>query len=155
MNELLEEDGIIVAAEVFGNTVKRLDKSFFGGAEKWISDWEVMFGSELHVMVSGSPKLDLYETDFGWGRPKKIEEISIDTTRAISLTESRDLEGGIEVGLALPKPEMDAFVTLYTEESSSEFNTNTKKTKFITYHCIFKPKKELKPKLQGHADKAN
>ncbi|KAM3686204.1 hypothetical protein ACJW31_11G180000 [Castanea mollissima] len=115
MNELLEEDGIIVAAEVFGNTVKRLDKSFFGGAEKWISDWEVMYGSQLHVMVSGSPKLDLYETDFGWGRPKKIEEISIDTTRAISLTESRDLEGGIEVGLALPKPEMDAFVTLYTE----------------------------------------
>ena len=115
MNELLEEYGIIVAAEVFGNTVKRLDKSFFGGAEKWISDWEVMFGSELHVMVSGSPKLDLYETDFGWGRPKKIEEISIDTTRAISLIESRDLEGGIEVGLALPKPEMDAFVTLYTE----------------------------------------
>ena len=41
-------------------------------------------------------------TDFGWGRPKRIEEISIDTTRAISLTESRDLEGGIEVGLALP-----------------------------------------------------
>ena len=54
-------------------------------------------------------------TDFGWGRPKRIEEISIDTTRAISLIESRDLEGGIEVGLALPKPEMDAFVTLYTE----------------------------------------
>ena len=51
----------------------------------------------------------------GGGGPKKIEEISFDTTRAISLTESRDLEGGIEVGLALPKPEMDAFVTLFTE----------------------------------------
>uniref|UniRef100_A0A2N9IJ83 Anthocyanin acyltransferase n=1 Tax=Fagus sylvatica TaxID=28930 RepID=A0A2N9IJ83_FAGSY len=115
MNELLEEDGIIVAAEVFGNTVKKLDKAFLGGAEKWISDWEVMFGSELHVMVSGSPKLDIYETDFGWGRPKKIEEISIDTMRAISLTESRDLEGGIEVGLVLPKSKMDAFVIFYNE----------------------------------------
>lgn len=27
-------------------------------------------------LVAGSPKLEFYyETDFGWGKPKKIEEI--------------------------------------------------------------------------------
>lgn len=112
-NELMGEDGVVVAAKAIGSTVKRLDKAIFEGAEKWISDWEVLFGSELHVMVSGSPKLDLYETDFGWGRAKKIEEISIDCMRAISLTESRDVEGGIEVGLALPKTKMDAFSSFF------------------------------------------
>ncbi|KAI5341706.1 PREDICTED: phenolic glucoside malonyltransferase [Prunus dulcis] len=65
-------------ARAIGNTIKKLDKEILGGAEKWISEWEVMFGSELHVMVFGSPKVDLYETDFGWGRPKKIEDIGID-----------------------------------------------------------------------------
>lgn len=114
-NELVGEDGVVVAAKAIGSTVKRLDKAIFGGAEKWISDWEVLFGSELHVMVSGSPKLDLYETDFGWGRAKKIEDISIDRMRAISLTESRDAEGGIEVGLTLPKAKMDAFATFFNE----------------------------------------
>ncbi|KAB1224729.1 Anthocyanin 5-aromatic acyltransferase [Morella rubra] len=114
-NELVGEDGVVVAAKAIGSTVKRLDKAIFGGAEKWISDWEVLFGSELHVMVSGSPKLDLYETDFGWGRAKKIEDISIDRMRAISLTESRDAEGGIEVGLTLPKAKMDAFSKFFDE----------------------------------------
>uniref|UniRef100_A0A2N9ILP5 Anthocyanin 5-aromatic acyltransferase n=1 Tax=Fagus sylvatica TaxID=28930 RepID=A0A2N9ILP5_FAGSY len=112
--ELIGEDGVIVAARAIGSTVKTLDKAIFGGADKWILDWDVLFGSELHVMVAGSPKLDLYETDFGWGRAKKIEEISIDCMRAISLTESRDVEGGIEVGLALPKTKMDAFTTFFT-----------------------------------------
>jgi hypothetical protein len=115
-NELMGEDGIIVAANVIGNTIRRLDKEIFGGAEKWISEWEVMFGSVIHVIVSGSPKLNLYETDFGWGRPKKIEDISIDKIRAISLLESRDEKGGIEVGLALPTGEMDAFKTLFIQE---------------------------------------
>jgi hypothetical protein len=115
INELLEDDGIVVAAEVIGNTVKKLDKAVLDGAENWISEWEVLIGSELHVLVSWSPKLDLYETDFGWGKPTKIEEISIDRTRAISMTESKDLKGGIEVGLALPKSKMDAFGTFFIE----------------------------------------
>jgi len=51
---------------------------------------------------------------FGFLVPK-IEEISIDRTRAISMTESKDLKGGIEVGLALPKSKMDAFGTFFIE----------------------------------------
>lgn len=114
-DELLGEDGIIVAADVIGSKVKELDKEILGGAEKWISDYEAFFGSELHVMVAGSPKLEFYETDFGWGKPKKIEEISIDKMRAISFTESRYVKGGIEVGLALPKAKMDAFTLFFNE----------------------------------------
>lgn len=115
VGELLGEDGIIVAANSLGNTIKMLDRAMFEGAEKWISDWEVLLGSDLHVMVCGSPKVDLYKTDFGWGRPKKIEEISIEKTKAISLSESRDFEGGIEVGLALPKLQMDSFSFVFNQ----------------------------------------
>ncbi|KAB2594702.1 anthocyanin 5-aromatic acyltransferase-like [Pyrus ussuriensis x Pyrus communis] len=97
------------------NYIKKLDKAILGGAEKRISEWEEMFGSELHVVVLGSPKVDLYETDFGWGRPRKIEEIGIDGVTGISLSESRDMSVGIEVGLVLPKPRMDAFTTSIIE----------------------------------------
>ncbi|KDP43457.1 hypothetical protein JCGZ_16744 [Jatropha curcas] len=111
--ELMGKDGIVVAANVIGNMIRKLDKEFLYGAENWISDWEVLFGSEVHLLISGSPKLDLYETDFGWGRPKKIEDISIDSNRAISLIESRDVKGGIEVGLALSRPQMEVFSSLF------------------------------------------
>ncbi|BFG20169.1 hypothetical protein CerSpe_064430 [Prunus speciosa] len=70
-----------------------------------------MFGSELHVMVFKSPKVDLYGTDFGWGRAKKMEDIP----KAISLTESRDILGGIEVGMVLPMPQMEAFTAFLIE----------------------------------------
>ncbi|ESR52228.1 hypothetical protein CICLE_v10033423mg, partial [Citrus x clementina] len=99
-DELLGEDGIVVAANVIGSTVKEPDGEILGGAEKWISDYELEF---------------YYETDFGWGKPKKIEEISIDKMRAISFTESRDVKGGIEVGLALTKAKMDAFTMFFSE----------------------------------------
>ncbi|KAJ4711647.1 putative Anthocyanin 5-aromatic acyltransferase [Melia azedarach] len=102
MGELLSEDGIIVAAKAIRNTIKKLDKSLLGEADKWISDWEELLGSDLNVIASGSPKLDLYSTDFGWGRPKKIEEISIVKMNAISLTEARDFEDGIENQVLLP-----------------------------------------------------
>ncbi|KAH7570677.1 hypothetical protein JRO89_XS05G0154600 [Xanthoceras sorbifolium] len=115
--ELLGEDGMVVAANAIGNTIKTLDKTLLGGAENWISDWEVFFGSDsdINLMVSGSPKVDLYKTDFGRGRPVKIEEISIDKKRGISLMESRDFVGGIEVGLTLPKIHMDAFISIFNE----------------------------------------
>ena len=113
--ELLGEDGVLVAAKAIRSTVKRLDRGMLGGAEKWISEWEELIGSDIHVMVSGSPKVDLYGRDFGWGRPKKIDDIEIESTKAISLSESRDIKGGIEIGLVLPKPEMDAFTVLFKE----------------------------------------
>lgn len=113
--ELCGEDGIIIAANAIGNKIKELDDAFLKGAENWISEWEVFYGSEPHVMVAGSPKLDFYETDFGWGRPKKIEEISIDSGNAMSFTGSRDVKGGIEVGLSLAKAKMDAFASFFTQ----------------------------------------
>jgi len=113
--ELLSEDGILVAADAIGQTIKKLDRDVLGEAGNWISDWEPIVGSDLHVNIVGSPKVDLYEVDFGWGKPKKIEENSTDVMRGISLTESREMKGGIEIGMALPKSTMDAFSCRFTQ----------------------------------------
>ncbi|KAK8966684.1 Phenolic glucoside malonyltransferase 2 [Platanthera guangdongensis] len=61
------------------------------------------------LSVAGSPKLRVYETDFGWGRPGKVEVTSIGDTGAMSLAESREEEGGVEIGLALPEEVMEEF----------------------------------------------
>ncbi|XP_034703551.1 anthocyanidin 3-O-glucoside 6''-O-acyltransferase-like [Vitis riparia] len=113
-SDLMGEEGIVAAAEAIGRKIKELDGEVLGGAERWILEWEVLTGSEVHVVVLGSPKLDLYEVDFGWGRPRKIEEVSIDEMKSgISLTESRDIKGGIEIGLVLPNDQMDVFASLF------------------------------------------
>ncbi|XP_057796559.1 coumaroyl-CoA:anthocyanidin 3-O-glucoside-6''-O-coumaroyltransferase 2-like [Salvia miltiorrhiza] len=112
--ELAGKDGVVFAAKAIGDTVKKLNGDMLGGARNWIAEWKEMRESELHVTVTGSPKLDLYELDFGWGRPEKFEEVSIGTG-AISLSESREVIGGIEVGVALPRLKMDAFSTLFNE----------------------------------------
>ncbi|KAF8706566.1 hypothetical protein HU200_030849 [Digitaria exilis] len=68
------------------------------------------------VTVAGSPKLRLYAAaDLGgaWGRPRKVEIVSVERTGALALAE--DGGGGIEVGLALPRAEMEAFRAFYLD----------------------------------------
>ncbi|KAK6120598.1 hypothetical protein DH2020_045658 [Rehmannia glutinosa] len=114
-NELLGENGIVYAAKAIEDTINKLNEDMLGGAKNWISEWELLRESELHVAVTGSPKLDLYGLDFGWGRPVKFEEVSIDTTGAISLCESGEVIGGIEIGVALPRSKMDDFSILFNK----------------------------------------
>ncbi|KAL0399898.1 UNVERIFIED_CONTAM: Malonyl-coenzyme:anthocyanin 5-O-glucoside-6'''-O-malonyltransferase [Sesamum radiatum] len=65
-------------------------------------------------MVSGSPKFDLYNADFGWGRARKMEVVYIDGGKhSMFLCKSRDFEGGLEVGLSLPKATMEAFAAIF------------------------------------------
>jgi hypothetical protein len=77
------------------------------------------YASARAVTVAGSPKLGVYAaTDLGapWGRPRKVEIVSVERTGALALAESgRDGDGGIEVGLALPRGEMEAFRAFYGE----------------------------------------
>lgn len=112
--DLVGENGVAFAAKAIGDTIKRLNGDMLGGAENWISEWKEVGESELHVRVTGSPKLGLYELDFGWGRPVKLEEVSINE-EAISLSESREVIGGIEIGIGLPQIKMDYFTALFNK----------------------------------------
>ncbi|KAL2483266.1 Anthocyanin 5-aromatic acyltransferase [Forsythia ovata] len=105
-----------------GNTIKKLDVDVLGDAKNWISKWKMLLESELHVTIIGSPKLKFYNLDFGWGKPKKVE-VSIDElqAQAISLCESRNVVGGIEIGLTLPKSKMDHFSALFNKGLNNLF----------------------------------
>ncbi|KAL0346458.1 UNVERIFIED_CONTAM: Malonyl-coenzyme:anthocyanin 5-O-glucoside-6'''-O-malonyltransferase [Sesamum calycinum] len=116
--QLLGEEGFVIAAEAIAEQIKnRLNnkEQVLKGAENWLSEVKKMFGVRA-MGVSGSPKFDLSSADFGWGRARKLEVVSIDGEKhSMSLCKSRDSEGGLEVGMSLPKPRMEAFAAIFED----------------------------------------
>lgn len=60
--------------------------------------------------VRGSPKFNVYEIDFGFGKPVKVE--TMHSSSVMSLAESRDKEDGLEVGLVFKIEEYEYFCSL-------------------------------------------
>ncbi|KAM5581196.1 phenolic glucoside malonyltransferase 2-like [Rosa sericea] len=114
---LLGEDGWIVAVNAISESIKALDGSggLFNGAETWVSKMCSAKGTERFFSVAGSSRFEIYDTNFGWGRPKKTQVVSIDMTGAISLSDSRNGGGGVEVGLVLKESNMEVFASLFAK----------------------------------------
>ncbi|KAK4484870.1 hypothetical protein RD792_007470 [Penstemon davidsonii] len=110
-------DGFMVAVECVGDAVKKTvynPNGILDGAEEWPEEFGKLIGKRLFG-VAGSPRFDLYDADYGWGRPKKFESASIDGDSSMSLCKSRYFEGGLEIGLSRPKKKLDAFAAIFTE----------------------------------------
>ncbi|KAJ7948857.1 Anthocyanin 5-aromatic acyltransferase [Quillaja saponaria] len=108
--QILGENGIVEAAKAIGEKVVESKTSALTWIGKRGSDGMKMEYSNK-IPMAGSPKLGGYETDFGWGRPKKLEAVHIDEADSVSLAESRDMEGGVEVGVVLGRAAMNEFNT--------------------------------------------
>ncbi|WOL07416.1 phenolic glucoside malonyltransferase 2-like [Canna indica] len=103
-----EEDGFAAAAAAMGMAIEEFKADPLKGAEEWMEKCGEI--ALKHPMsVAGAPKFRVYDMDFGWGKPIKVEITSIRKSGAVSLAESREGEGGVEVGVILPKREMEEF----------------------------------------------
>lgn len=90
------------------------DKRILESVEKWSSEIRGAL-QKSYFSVAGSSRLDLYGADFGWGKVRKQEILSIDGEEyAMSLCQSRDSVGGFEVCLSLPNHVMDAFAAFFS-----------------------------------------
>ncbi|BFG26530.1 hypothetical protein CerSpe_128030 [Prunus speciosa] len=115
---LLGDDGLTVAVNEISEAIKSVDSDgILNGAETWVPKlYSVVRSEERFMGVAGSPRFGIYDTDFGWGRPSKVEVVSIEETGAMSLAESRDgIAGDVEVGLVLEKHHMQAFASLFAK----------------------------------------
>ncbi|OIW06537.1 hypothetical protein TanjilG_29958 [Lupinus angustifolius] len=117
-NKLVENDGFIIALEGIIDALNKLEDGVLNEGEKWMSKIQSAIGNRL-FSTAGSPRFEVYGIDFGWGRPKKVDVTSIDKTGAFSLSESKNNDGGVEVGLALNKVEMEAFLALFHQQLES------------------------------------
>ncbi|KAG9451152.1 hypothetical protein H6P81_011117 [Aristolochia fimbriata] len=119
--ELTGENGLAAASEAIQRAIRRLEKGLLlNEALSTRRRWrEVKKNSEPGappLCIDGSPRLRLYDTDFGWGRPRKVESISIESFEAVSMTECRDEEGGVEIGIVGPEDEMLRFGSYFEED---------------------------------------
>lgn len=114
--DLAGKQGFTTAVQLIGEAIQKRMKDeewvLNGG---WFKEIENVDMSRM-FSISGSPKLDLYAADFGWGRATKLEFISIDNDEGISmsLSKSKDFDGDLEIGLCLSKTQMNAFAAIFT-----------------------------------------
>ncbi|GMJ14728.1 hypothetical protein like AT3G29635 [Hibiscus trionum] len=120
--DFLDENGFVFGVQKVSDQVKQLqDNGVLEGIETKLSlllnPGGGLESESLQVMsVAGSPGFGVYGSDFGWGKPVKVVIVSIDKHEAVSLAESRDGSRGVEIGLALKKPEVEKFSSLFLAE---------------------------------------
>ncbi|KAK4784581.1 hypothetical protein SAY86_018949 [Trapa natans] len=116
-DDLVGRQGILLAARAIGAKVKELGEE--GGPlralERLYEEVDEMAGTAHTLSIAGTPRQRLYDTDFGWGRPWKSVLASTDTNGSISLGESKEGDGGLELGLASTKSTLDAFSTMFDQ----------------------------------------
>ncbi|CAN1231967.1 Coumaroyl-CoA:anthocyanidin 3-O-glucoside-6''-O-coumaroyltransferase 1 [Linum perenne] len=113
--DLAGDGGFVIAAEEIAAKISaKIAAMEREGPLKDATNW---FKGSRSERVKKSPKLQVYETDFGWGRPRKSEPVHIDFSGAVYFSDPRDVErGGIEFGLALKKEEMDVFIAGFEQQ---------------------------------------
>ncbi|XP_059301405.1 phenolic glucoside malonyltransferase 1-like [Lycium ferocissimum] len=112
---LVGKEGFTMSVELIREVIRKNMKD-----EEWIlnGNWMKQYSTvdvNRCLSVAGSPKFDLYAADFGWGRPAKLEFVSIDSGSGISmsLSKSKDFDGDLEVGLSLSEARMNVFAAIF------------------------------------------
>ncbi|GMY24822.1 phenolic glucoside malonyltransferase 1-like [Fagus crenata] len=117
-NDLLGGKGVAMAAKAISDAIRSLDDGVLSDAENRLSLFISLMNDKMAdraIGIAGSPRFELYNIDFGWGKPMKVEMISIDRIGAILVSDTRDGAGGIKVGLVLKKHEMKVFASIYAK----------------------------------------
>ncbi|KAF9588953.1 hypothetical protein IFM89_017632 [Coptis chinensis] len=73
-NELIGVNGIAIAAEMIGKAIMNLDTELWSVMGKGVSYYQRIPMAKLAI-VSWSPKFAVYETDFGWGNPRRPKRL--------------------------------------------------------------------------------
>ncbi|CAK7349990.1 unnamed protein product [Dovyalis caffra] len=114
MAELKGSDGFLIGAKSIGDAIHKSLHQVGGvlkGAKNWVSEWEAASKGWFLASYS-SPSFKMYNIDFGWGRLKTNEELSIDDFEAISVGDGPE-EGEIEILVSNAKPIIDAFTSIF------------------------------------------
>ncbi|XP_057491409.1 phenolic glucoside malonyltransferase 1-like [Actinidia eriantha] len=111
-DELTGENGVTIAAKAIGEAIQGLKDGVLERNGDLISRYTAIPPGRLFNIV-GSHRFEFYKTDFGWGRPRKVETTSIDKIGALSLSDSRDGSSWVEIGIVLNKHESETFVSMF------------------------------------------
>ncbi|XP_047160370.1 malonyl-CoA:anthocyanidin 5-O-glucoside-6''-O-malonyltransferase-like [Vigna umbellata] len=118
----LEEEGLVNIAKSTHSKIKEmLDKGVFHGIGNAAPRYAALAKEGVELFgIAGSNRFGVYENDFGWGKPSKVEIASVDRAITIGLAENRDEKVGVEIGIVLKRPVMELFATLFRGGLSDE-----------------------------------
>ncbi|XBI42679.1 hypothetical protein VPH35_107535 [Triticum aestivum] len=104
--------GLLVACTAVAAAIEEAVSSGTRSPELWGENIReaVMSGGGL-LSTAGSPRFRVYDVDFGFGRPAKVEIVSVARTGAMAVAESRGRNAGdgLEVGISLRPDGMRRF----------------------------------------------
>lgn len=110
------EKGFEIAAKLIGEGISKMVNNKGGGilkdAEKWHEGFKI---PARKIGVAGTPKLNFYDIDYGWGKPKKYETVSIDYNGSISINICKESTQDLEIGLCLSSMQMEAFADIFND----------------------------------------
>ena len=116
--ELLRENGIIFACDEISKAIRNLDGGALNGCENWgsiMSQLTYDYSETQAISLAGSPRFGVYNADFGFGKPKKVEIVSAESPYFFSLTDSRNSDAVMEIGVVKERDEMEAFVAIFNQ----------------------------------------
>ncbi|XP_042479485.1 phenolic glucoside malonyltransferase 1-like [Macadamia integrifolia] len=111
---VLMRGGVAAAAQLLGSALHDMDKGVLKGMLESVVSL-VELPHDIVFAVGGSPQFEYYKTDFGFGRPKKVEMTTADKTRGMFLKDSSNIDGGFEFDLVLNRKEMEAFASEFVD----------------------------------------
>ncbi|CAK7349976.1 unnamed protein product [Dovyalis caffra] len=154
MAELKRSDGFLFGAKSIGDAIHKNLHQAVGvlkGVKNWVSEWEAA-SKGWCLECNSSPKFKTYSIDFGWGKLKMNEEISIDDFEAIAVGDGQN-EGETEIIVSNAKPIMDAFASIF---STGLQTLDDEAEKIGANHCMRKrglqSQKERRISLRGESE---
>ncbi|XP_071740304.1 malonyl-coenzyme A:anthocyanin 3-O-glucoside-6''-O-malonyltransferase-like [Rutidosis leptorrhynchoides] len=110
---VVRNEGFIATAKLIGEELHKV-LTTEGGVLMARAPYSKVNGRTM-IGVAGSPKMNFYDVDFGWGNPKKQEIISIDYEGAISMNASKESNENLEFGISLPGTQMENFAQIFND----------------------------------------
>ncbi|KAJ9549356.1 hypothetical protein OSB04_021899 [Centaurea solstitialis] len=109
------EKGFEVAVKLIGEGISKMvndEDGILKDAERWHDGFKV---PGKKIGIAGTPKLNFYDIDFGCGKPRKHETVSIDYNGSISINAGKESTQDLEIGLCLSSVQMEAFADIFND----------------------------------------
>ncbi|XP_047940883.1 malonyl-coenzyme:anthocyanin 5-O-glucoside-6'''-O-malonyltransferase-like [Salvia hispanica] len=135
--KLAAEDGFVAAAEAIVDEIKTKiydGDEFLKSPESLFTELPKYKGMRAFAMT-GSPKFDYAEADFGWGEAEKVEFLSLDEGYSMSLSNSGD--GDLVVGMSLTKEEMEAYASMFASGLSPKQRRLLRRQPLPSNHVLY------------------
>ncbi|XP_078179458.1 coumaroyl-CoA:anthocyanidin 3-O-glucoside-6''-O-coumaroyltransferase 1-like [Carex rostrata] len=114
VKDLVGPNGFFQACQAIGKVFDEAKSVGIQNAKDWRKAvLEIV--SKKPFGSSGSHRLKVYNIDFGWGKPLKVDIVSISYSGAMAVAQSREEEGGVEIGLYFTQRETDMFTNYFEE----------------------------------------